>query len=193
MPLVKIIKLRYFILVVQNLNLLILIQSPALLSLWIILFTYFICLARVLKKIRTLLRYAVQQLLRALYKTQLIQFWNIAGALQRLNSVTNILQSPNWVINAVSYLWPSVIWIRLNAAIILSLVKYLALQSALSVLWTSSSGYQFLIVTVFRPQQLQQIYILPLGFIVRRNSTVASKVNLRIKPLSSILLIHFFI
>ena len=170
-----------------------LIQSLVLPSLQIILFTYFMCLARVFKKIRILLRYAVQQSLRALYKIQLIQFWNGAGALQRLNSITSILQSLNQVINAVSHLQPSAIRIWLNTAIMLSLVKYLALQSALSVLRTSSSRYWFLIVTVFRPQQLQQIYILPLGFATRRSGTAASKVNLRIKPLSSILLIHFFI
>ena len=162
-----------------------LIWSPVLLSLWIILFTYFMCLARVFKKIRILLRYMVQQSLRALYKIQLIQFQNIVGALQRLNSITNILQSPNRVINAVSYLWPSVIRIRLNAAIILGLVKYLVLQSALSVSRISGNGYQFLIVTIFRPQQLQQIYIPPPGFIVRRSGIAASEVNLRIKPLLS--------
>ena len=192
MLLVKIIKLRYFIFIAQNLDLLILIQSLALLSLWIISFIYFICSARVFEKIRTLLRYAVQQSLRALCKTQLIQFQNVAGVLQRLNSITNILQSPNRVINAVSHLQPSAIWIRLNAAITLSLVKYLALQSTLSILQTSSNRYQFLIVTVFRPQQLQQIYIPPPGFAARRRGTVASKVDLWIKPLSSILLIHFF-
>ena len=170
-----------------------LIQSLALLNLQIILFIYFIYLAYIFKKIRTLLRYAVQQSLRALYKIQLIQFQNIAGALQRLNSVTNILQSLNRVINAISYLQPSAIRIQLNVVIILSLVKYLALQSALSILRISSNRYRFLIVTIFRPRQLQQIYIPPLGFIARRSSTVASKVNSRIKPLSSILLIHFFI
>ena len=169
-----------------------LIQSLVLLSLWIILFIYFIYLARVFKKIRTLLRYAVQQLLRALYKIQLIQFQNVVGALQRLNSVTNILQSLNRVINAVSHLWPSAIRIWLNAAITLSLVKYLALQSTSSVSRISGNRYRFLIVTIFRPRQLQQIYIPPLGFIARRSSIVASEVNSRIKPLSSILLIHFF-
>ena len=170
-----------------------LIWSPVLPSPRIISFTYFICPACVFKKIRTLLRYVVQQLLRVLCKIQLIQFQNIAGALQRLNSVTSILQSLNRVINAISHLQPSVIRIRLNVVIILSLVKYLALQSALSISRTSGSRYWFLIVTIFRPWQLQQIYIPLLGFIARRSSTVASKVNLRIKPLSSILLIHFFI
>ena len=154
---------------------------------------YFIYSARIFKKIRILLRYVVQQLLRALYKTQLIQFQNIAGALQRLNSITNILQSPNWVINAISHLQPSAIRIRLNVVIILSLVKYLVLQSALSISRISSNRYQFLIVTVFRPQQLQQIRTPLLGFAARRSSIAASKVNSRIKPLSSILLIYFFI
>ena len=158
-----------------------------------ILFIYFICSARVFKKIRILLRYIVQQSLRALYKIQLIQFQNIAGALQRLNSITSILQSPNRVINTISHLWPSAIQIRLNVVIILSLVKYLALQSALSVSRISSNRYRFLIVTIFRPQQLWQICIPPLGLVARRSSTVASKVDSRIKPLSSILLIYFFI
>ena len=170
-----------------------LICSPALPSLQITSFTYLVCLVRVLEKTRTSLRQAVQQLLRALYKIQLIQFQNVAGVLQRLNSITNILQSLNRVINAISYLQPSAIRIQLNAAIILSLVKYLALQSTLSILRISSNRYQFLIVTVFRPQQLQQIYILPLGFIARKSSIVASNINSRIKPLSSILLIYFFI
>ena len=110
-----------------------LIWSLALPSLQIILFTYFIYLARIFKKIRTLLRYAVQQSLRALYKIQLIQFQNVAGALQRLNSATNILQSLNRVINAVSHLWPSIIRIRLNVVIILSLCNvsrpYVATQA----------------------------------------------------------------
>ena len=56
-------------------NILILIYSLILPSLQIILFIYFIYLARIFfKKIRILLRYIVQQLLRALYKIQLIQF-----------------------------------------------------------------------------------------------------------------------
>ena len=169
-----------------------LIQSLALPSLQIISFMCFIYLARVFKKTRTLLKYAVQQLLRALCKTQLIQFQNVAGALQRLNSITSILQSLNRVINTISHLWPSVIQIWLNAAIMLSLVKYLAPQSTLSVSRTSSSRYQFLIVTIFKPQQSQQIYTPPPGFAARRSSIAASKVNSRIKPLSSISSIHFF-
>ena len=143
-----------------------------------ILFIYFICSARVFKKTRTLLRYIVQQSSRALCKTWLIQFWNIAGALQRLNGIINVLQSPNQVINAVSYLQPSVIQIQLNAAITSSLIKYLALQSASNISQISSNGYQFLIITVFRPQQLWQIYTPLPGFIVRRSSTVASDINL---------------
>ena len=155
-------------------------------------FIYFIYSARIFKKTRISLRYAVQQLLRALYKIQLIQFQNVAGALQRLNSITNILQSLNRVINAISYLQPSAIQIQLNVVITLSLVKYLALQSALSISRISGNRYQFLIVTIFRPRQLQQIYIPPPGFAVRRSSTAASNVNSRIKPLSSISLIYFF-
>ena len=157
-----------------------------------ILFIYFIYLVCVFKKIRTLLRYIVQQLLRALCKIQLIQFWNIVGILQRLNSIINILQSLNRVINTVSHLWPSVIWIWLNVVIISSLVKYLVLQSVSSVLQISGNGYRFLIVTVFRPQQLQQIYTPPPGFAAKRNGAAANNINLWIKPLFNILLIHFF-
>ena len=91
----------------------------------------------------------------------------MVGVLQKLNSITSILQSLNWVINAISYLWPFIIQIWLNIAIILSLVKYcyktppqgplqespVLLRTPCVQLISATRRY----ITSLRPQPLQSI------------------------------------
>ena len=127
-------------------------------------------------------------LLRILKSVQLIQYQKKLGALIIPKFAIRYLKRLKRIINAIFYSLPFVILSWLKAAVISSLVKYLALYRALKVLRIREIRQRFLIVMLFKPQQLTETLIPPPGFLASSIRVAAGEVLVRIKPLAKQLL-----
>ncbi len=149
-PLVLIIRLRYFISQTQNSLLATLTSKPALRSLVRIALTYSTYSLYISLKISMLLRQADTKRSKYSRRVLLINNYYIVGALYRPNGITIHLKSPLRYKNTISYSQPLVIRSQLNIATISSFIEYFLPFIRQSVSLIKGIGYLFLIVRALR-------------------------------------------
>lgn len=142
---------------------------------------------------RMLSKQPVQKLSRYLCKVLLINDQKVLGALQSLKGITRYLYQLYRVLKVVFYSSPYLTRILLKVAIMSNLLKNLALASLLRVLRISRIGYRFFIVMSFRPRQLIQKRMPPLGFLISKIGIVVGEAKERIKPLLRCLSRYFLV